>query len=142
MCTSRLHLVVAPATEGVVMVEDIGGGRHLVSLLALDPPEPGPGEWLVVHSGYAIARAGAAEAEAVASELRAAARAGATEAEAVASELRAAARAGATEAEAVASELGAAARADAATGGDRPDGDGPRTDGPDHDGPGLGQGAR
>ena len=124
MCTSRLHLVVAPATEGVVMVEDIGGGRHLVSLLALDPPEPGPGEWLVVHSGYAIARAGAAEAEAVASELRAAA------------------RAGATEAEAVASELGAAARADAATGGDRPDGDGPRTDGPDHDGPGLGQGAR
>jgi len=72
MCTSRLHLVVSPANGGVVVVEDIGGGRHQVSLLALDPPEPVPGEWLVVHSGYAIARADAAEAEAVAAELRSA----------------------------------------------------------------------
>ena len=33
-------------------------------------PRPTPGEWLVVHSGYAIDRVDAADAEAVASELR------------------------------------------------------------------------
>ena len=32
--------------------------------------EPAPGEWLVVHSGYAIDRVDAADAEAVASELQ------------------------------------------------------------------------
>ena len=71
MCTSRLHRVVGTPADGVVTVEDIGGGRHQVSLLALDPPEPVDGEWLVVHSGYAIGRVDAAEAEAVAAELSA-----------------------------------------------------------------------
>lgn len=69
MCTSRLHRVVGTPADGVVTVEDIGGGRHQVSLLALEPPEPVDGEWLVVHSGYAIGRVDAAEAEAVAAEL-------------------------------------------------------------------------
>lgn len=69
MCTSRLHRVVAPSGVGMVEVEDVDGRRHRVSLLALDPPRPRPGEWLVVHSGYAIDRVDAAEAAAVASEL-------------------------------------------------------------------------
>jgi hydrogenase maturation factor len=71
MCTSRLHRVVADAGSGAVLVEDADGGRHRVSLLALDGPEPVPGDWLVVHSGYAIDRADTSEAESVAAELRA-----------------------------------------------------------------------
>jgi len=59
--------------SGAVDVEDVDGGVHRVSLLALDGPAPRPGEWLVVHSGYAIDRVEAAEAEAVAAELRASA---------------------------------------------------------------------
>jgi hydrogenase expression/formation protein HypC len=70
MCMSRLHRVVQEAASGVVDVEDVDGGVHRVSLLALDGPTPTPGEWLVVHSGYAIDRVDAAEAEAVAAELR------------------------------------------------------------------------
>jgi hydrogenase maturation factor len=69
MCVSRLHRVV---TEGraSVDVEDIDGTVHRVSLLALDGPPPAVGDWLVVHSGYAIDRVESAEAEAVAAELR------------------------------------------------------------------------
>jgi hydrogenase maturation factor len=49
---------------GRVMVEDMNGRRHEVSLLALEPkePDPVPGDWLVVHSGYAIDRVEASEA--------------------------------------------------------------------------------
>jgi hydrogenase maturation factor len=70
MCTSRLHRVVAPAEPGTVVVEDVDGNRHRVSLLALEPPVPEPGDWLVVHSGYAIDRVDGSEAEWVVAELR------------------------------------------------------------------------
>jgi len=53
-----------------VDVESVDGTVHRVSLLALDGSEPAPGEWLVVHSGYAVDRVDAADAEAVASELQ------------------------------------------------------------------------
>ena len=51
-------------------MEDVQGGRRRVSLLALDGPPPSVGEWLVIHSGYAIDRVDATEAEAVAAELQ------------------------------------------------------------------------
>ncbi len=70
MCVSRLHRVVGSVDEGAVDVEDIDGARHRVSLLALEGAPPAPGDWLVVHSGYAIDRADTTEAEAVADELR------------------------------------------------------------------------
>jgi hydrogenase expression/formation protein HypC len=70
MCVSRLHRVVGTAGPGAVEVEDVHGGRRRVSLLALDGPSPDPGEWLVIHSGYAIDRVDTAEAEAVAAELQ------------------------------------------------------------------------
>lgn len=70
MCVSRLRCVVAPAGPGHVEVEDPGGQRSRVSLLALDGPPPEPGEWLVVHSGFALDRADAAGARAAADELR------------------------------------------------------------------------
>lgn len=71
MCTSRLHKVLSAAGPDAAMVEDLDGSTHRVSLLALDPSgEVQPGEWLVVHSGYAIARAEPAEAEAAAALLR------------------------------------------------------------------------
>ena len=70
MCVSRLHRVVGAPGRGVVEVEDVHGGRRRVSLLALDGPTPEPGEWLVIHSGYAIDRVDATEAEAVAAELQ------------------------------------------------------------------------
>jgi hydrogenase expression/formation protein HypC len=53
-------------------VADVDGAVHRVSLLALDGPVPGPGEWLIVHSGYAIDRVDAADAEAIVAELGAA----------------------------------------------------------------------
>ena len=70
MCISRLHRVLGSAGPGAVEVEDVQGGRRRVSLLALDGPEPEAGEWLVIHSGYAIDRVDATEAEAVAAELQ------------------------------------------------------------------------
>jgi hydrogenase expression/formation protein HypC len=69
MCMSRLHRVVGGG-DGVVDVEDMEGAVHRVSLLALDGPVPAVGDWLVVHSGYAIDRVDADEAEAVAADLR------------------------------------------------------------------------
>ena len=72
MCTSRLHRVVGRAGDGAVLAEDIDGNRHRVSLLALDGPEPDPGDWLVAHSGYAIDRVDRSEAESVVAEARAA----------------------------------------------------------------------
>jgi hydrogenase maturation factor len=64
MCLSRLHRVRSVCGPGKVLVEDVDGHRHEVSLLALEPPDPapGPGDWLVVHSGYAIDRVDAREA--------------------------------------------------------------------------------
>lgn len=76
MCVSRLHQVVAVLDRATVEVVDLDEFRHRVSLLALDGPLPATGDWLVVHSGYAIDRVDAAEAEAVAAELRAARRGG------------------------------------------------------------------
>lgn len=70
MCTSTLHRVLGDAGPGVVLAEDVDGGRHDVSLLALDGPPPEPGTWLVVHSGYAIDRMEPEQAEAVLAELR------------------------------------------------------------------------
>ena len=71
MCLSRLHLVRSVCGPGKVLVEDMDGRRHEVSLLALEPrdPEPRPGDWLVVHSGYAIERADAREAETTRAEV-------------------------------------------------------------------------
>ena len=70
MCVSRLHRVVRSDDPGFADVEDVDGKVHRVSLLALDGPEPVPGEWLVVHTGYAIDRVDATDAEAVAAELK------------------------------------------------------------------------
>lgn len=69
MCVSRLHRVVT-SDDSAAEVEDVDGTKHLVSLLALDGPPPSIGDWLVVHSGYAIDRVDASEAEAVVAELR------------------------------------------------------------------------
>ncbi len=70
MCVSRLHRVLRSTEPGVVEVEDLDGSVHRVSLLALDGPPPKAGEWLVVHSGYALDRVDATDAEAVATELQ------------------------------------------------------------------------
>lgn len=56
MCVSRFHRVVARAGDRSVLVADSRGTTHCVSLLALDGPPPEPGDWLVVHSGYALER--------------------------------------------------------------------------------------
>jgi hydrogenase maturation factor len=70
MCVSRLHRVLRSVGQGAAEVEDVDGAFHRVSLLALDGPPPEPGEWLVVHSGYALDRVDACDAEAIASEIR------------------------------------------------------------------------
>jgi len=53
-------------------VEDLDGARHDVSLLAFDGPPPTPGDWVVVHSGYALEAVDPDEAKAAAAEIRAA----------------------------------------------------------------------
>ena len=73
MCMSRLYRVVR-TRAGETEVEDLAGEAHRVSLLALDGSPPAPGDWLVVHSGYAIGRADRNQAEAVAREFRLAGR--------------------------------------------------------------------
>jgi len=73
---SRLHLVVGVPAEGRVRVEDVDGAVHEVSLLAFDGDAPGPGDWLVVHSGFALQRVDGDEARAVAAEIAAARRDG------------------------------------------------------------------
>lgn len=71
MCVSALHLVVeADGESASATVEDVDGNRHRISLLALDGTPPQPGEWLVVHSGYAIERMADDQAHAVITELR------------------------------------------------------------------------
>lgn len=69
MCTSRLRLVVGLDEAGTVVAEGLDGRRSRVSLLAYDGPEPGVGDWVVVHSGYALAPADADEARAAVAEL-------------------------------------------------------------------------
>ena len=56
MCLSRVRQVVACDGDGDAVVEGVGGRLERVSLLALDGPPPQPGEWLIVHSGYAVSR--------------------------------------------------------------------------------------
>ncbi|MGA2519630.1 MAG: HypC/HybG/HupF family hydrogenase formation chaperone [Acidimicrobiales bacterium] len=72
MCVSRLHLVVDPPAGAEVTVQDIDGSRHRVSLLAYEGDPPAVGDWLVVHSGYALEQVDTEEAERVAAELSAA----------------------------------------------------------------------
>jgi hydrogenase expression/formation protein HypC len=67
---SRLHQVLSVPAPGLLDVEDVDGAVHRVSLLTLDGPIPRPGDWLIVHSGYAIERVDRAGAEAVVAELR------------------------------------------------------------------------
>lgn len=69
MCVSRLHRVLSCDGGDQAVVVDVDGRRGRVSLLALDGPPPRPGEWLVVHSGYAIDRMADDEARLTLAEL-------------------------------------------------------------------------
>ena len=70
MCVSRLHRVVTAPDAGWIEVDDTDGVRRTVSLLAYDGPMPVPGQWVVVHSGYALGPVDPAESDAVMAELR------------------------------------------------------------------------
>ena len=72
MCVSRLHRVVTDATDTTVDVVDLDGHPSQVSLLAFEGPPPSTGEWLVVHSGYALERVDAADALSIAADIDAA----------------------------------------------------------------------
>jgi hydrogenase maturation factor len=68
---SRLHRVVRVGSGDRVAVQDLEGREREVSMLAYDGPPPKVGDWLVVHSGFALAPAVAEEAEAVLLEFQA-----------------------------------------------------------------------
>jgi hydrogenase maturation factor len=68
---SRLHLAVSEPVDGWMMVENAAGRLHRVSLLAFEGPQPQVGDWLVVHSGYALRRVDSEQAAAIVNELRA-----------------------------------------------------------------------
>jgi hydrogenase maturation factor len=71
MCMSRFHRALTAPVDGWMMVENAEGRLYRVSLIALEGPEPQAGDWLVVHSGYALRRVDSEEAAAIVSELRA-----------------------------------------------------------------------
>lgn len=71
MCMSRLHRVVHCPDSSRVVACDLDGREHLVSLLAYEGPPPEVGQWIVVHSGFALAPADPSDARAALSELRA-----------------------------------------------------------------------
>lgn len=75
MCEHRLQRVVAPASGGAVLAEDLDGVVRAVSLLAFDDGEPSVGEWLLVHSGYALCTVDERDATATVEELAAVGRA-------------------------------------------------------------------
>ena len=59
MCLGELAEVIDVGTENALVS---GGGRtRTVSLLTLTDP-PTPGDWVVIHSGFALARLTAEEA--------------------------------------------------------------------------------
>ena len=67
MCTSRYHRVRRPPDEGKVELEDVTGRQTVASLLAWAAADlPRPGDWIVVHSGYALGPADREEAESAA----------------------------------------------------------------------------
>ena len=68
---SRLHRVVGTEVGARVAVHDLEGREQTVSLFAYDGPPPKVGDWLVVHSGYALQRVDSEQAAAIVSELRA-----------------------------------------------------------------------
>jgi hydrogenase maturation factor len=68
---SRLHKVLARPRDGRVTVENVEGKELCVSLLAFEGAEPEPGEWIVVHSGYALGAVDPVQASAIARDLRA-----------------------------------------------------------------------
>ena len=70
MCVSRLHRVVAFLDDMRLTVCDLDQREQAVSLLAYEGPRPEVGDWVVVHSGFALSRAEAEEAKAVLSEFR------------------------------------------------------------------------
>lgn len=62
MCMSRFHRVLKVWDPTWAVVEDLDGIRHQVSLLTYPGDLPAVGDWLVVHSGYALAPADPVEA--------------------------------------------------------------------------------
>ena len=69
---SRLHRVVTVHDDEHVGVVDLEGREFVASLLVLDGDVPNVGDWLVVHSGYALELVDAFEAESIAHEIAAA----------------------------------------------------------------------
>lgn len=70
MCMSRLHRVVREVSADAVDVEDLYGTVRRVSLLAFDGSALNAGDWIVVHSGYALSRVDPLEAGDIAFEIR------------------------------------------------------------------------
>lgn len=64
MCLSDVARVLEHDQRRHDALVEIDGRRHRVSTLTLglDAPPPNPGDWLVVHTGFAVERLTSAEA--------------------------------------------------------------------------------
>lgn len=70
MCVSCLGRVIGSDGPKNVLIENVDGLVTRASLLVLDGPCPELDEWLVVHSGYAIDRIDAEDAQRAVAEIR------------------------------------------------------------------------
>ncbi|HLK44638.1 MAG TPA: HypC/HybG/HupF family hydrogenase formation chaperone [Acidimicrobiales bacterium] len=71
MCESTLCRVEEVLDAGRVLARRLDGSARVVSLLAFESATPAVGDWMVVHSGYALERVGEEEALAAIGELAA-----------------------------------------------------------------------
>ncbi len=70
MCTSRYFRIVEAVGDTVVIGEDVEGRQHRLSLIAYEGSPTQPGDFVVAHAGYALARAEPEEATRTFAELR------------------------------------------------------------------------
>lgn len=61
MCLGLPASIIGPADHPDLAVVDIAGVRRTINMSLLDDP-PGPGDWVLVHMGFALSRMSSAEA--------------------------------------------------------------------------------
>ncbi|GAC1396678.1 MAG: HypC/HybG/HupF family hydrogenase formation chaperone [Vulcanimicrobiaceae bacterium] len=62
MCLAIPGQVVATTEQPTLVKVDVGGVRRNVNIGLLEDGEVGPGDWVLIHVGFALSRIGEAQA--------------------------------------------------------------------------------